>query len=545
MSKVSKLKKSRRRWKQKSMDRAKNERYLRKELKRVKSERDRYKNEINQLTQRAHAAPLGLPTVQKVDVIHLALQLFVMVRISFRATSRVLKVLAPHLGIEKAPSHQTVINWVQRLTLVRMHQAHELKLTDGPKGSFCNGFIWMIDTSIGIGNGKILAVLALDAHHYQTSDKAPTFQEVSCVAAGVSSSWTGEHIAQFMAKVIGVMGRPTAILKDGGLDLEKGVSLLAERNLPCPTIDDVSHKVANLFKHEYKNDPMFDVFISACGQASKNLKQTLLACLAPPKVSVKARFMNLHKLVIWAEKLLKHSPPGKAAYGSMLEKLRASMDRMPECKSFIQRFVRDARPLLECQKIIKQKGLNHDTYQQCIKLTATIPPTSNIRTGFIEWADKQLSVAATLKLDSVGLPVTTDSLESLFGLAKSHGAGDVKDAGRIAIRLPALCGTPTQEEAQAVSKVSVAEQKELTESLPSVTAQRRQVLPNPGQLETLALTPEENYFELIPAQSSGPKSGPKHDLSNCNIIEIQSIQGSKQKHEVVSNKEDRIPKTGT
>src|SRR5258705_7934942 len=35
---------------------------------------------------------------------------------------------------------------------------------------------------------------------------------------------------------------------------------------------------------------------SACGRVSSKLKQTLLACLAPPTVRTKARFMNVHRL---------------------------------------------------------------------------------------------------------------------------------------------------------------------------------------------------------------------------------------------------------
>jgi hypothetical protein len=84
--------------------------------------------------------------------------------------------------------------------------------------------------------------------------------------------------------------------------LAKAVRLLEEDKSPC--VDDVSHIVANLLKHEYQNHPMFETFISICGLISKNFKQTIFACLTPPKTSTKARFMNLHRLVKWSEKLL-------------------------------------------------------------------------------------------------------------------------------------------------------------------------------------------------------------------------------------------------
>jgi len=114
--------------------------------------------------------------------------------------------------------------------------------------------------------------------------------------------------------VIAVSGRPVGFIKDGGSDLAKAVRVLGERGFPSHSIDDISHMIANLLKHEYGNHPLLAVFMSACGKASQKLKQTILACLAPPKVSTKARFMNLHRLVLWADRLLKHSPVGPMAF---------------------------------------------------------------------------------------------------------------------------------------------------------------------------------------------------------------------------------------
>ena len=48
---------------------------------------------------------------RKENLIFLALQLFVVARIGFRAVSRVLSLLAVALGIQKAPCPQTIINW--------------------------------------------------------------------------------------------------------------------------------------------------------------------------------------------------------------------------------------------------------------------------------------------------------------------------------------------------------------------------------------------------------------------------------------------------
>jgi hypothetical protein len=400
--------------------------------------------------------------------------------------------MAPALGIRKAPYAQTIINWVTRLSLVRIQSGSTRRGLHRPV--FSNGWIWMIDMSIALGRGKILTVLALRADHHKLTSAAPDFEDIHCVAVAVADSWTGETIASFLKRVIAATGRPVAYLKDGGADLQKAIRLLGE--LSIPTIDDISHTIANLLKWRYLDHPLFQTFLSACGRVSANLKQTILACLAPPRVQTKARFMNLHRLITWADRLLKLSPPGRAKKGSVLRKLRECLDLLPSCKPFIRRFRDDATPLLKCQKILKAKGLSHQTMAQCEPLIQAIP-TEPLRRKFRAYLESQLDAARELALDGIGLPISTDPLESLFGPAKLHGTGQIKDADRIAIRVPSLCGIPTREEVRQVLGISVAEHHEIMARLNSMTKQRRNVLPHPDRLETLS--DSQPHLELIPS----------------------------------------------
>src|SRR5207248_10437017 len=137
----------------------------------------------------------GLATRPKVDVVYLALQLFLEARISFRAVSRVLALLAWALGIQKAPCPQTIIHWVIRLTIVRIDAARTVRGVPLEQAPFTNGLIWMIDLSIGLGAGKIVAVLALDAHHHQLVQGAPPFGLFHVLALRVAVSWPGKRLA--------------------------------------------------------------------------------------------------------------------------------------------------------------------------------------------------------------------------------------------------------------------------------------------------------------------------------------------------------------
>ncbi|MCP4695668.1 MAG: hypothetical protein GY862_02295, partial [Gammaproteobacteria bacterium] len=198
-------------------------------------------------------------------------------------------------------------------------------------------------------------------------------------------------------------------------------------------------------------------------------------------------------------------PKGRAPEDSLLAKLRAGLDRLPECKAFIKNFLRDANPLPACQKILKTKGLNRETYNECLAQLENIPRQSPVRAGLVAWLDKHLLTAAGLGLDNAGMPASSDSIESLFGVVKRHGTGETKDACRMALRIPALCGgAPTREDARNVLNVSVKEQEEITNSLPSLARQRRQVLPNPGSLDKILSGGAKPVLELLPGSKNRP-----------------------------------------
>jgi hypothetical protein len=211
--------------------------------------------------------------------------------------------------------------------------------------------------------------------------------------------------------------------------------------------------------------------------------------------------------------VLQLSPPGGAKSGSTLAKLRACLDQLPACKALIKRFRADAAGLLACQKVLKMKGLSHDTRAQCEPLIETMPSCA-LRQEFRAYLDFELATATRLGLDHIGLPISSDAIESLFGVAKQHGVGETQDAARIALRLPALCGVPTREEAEQVLAVSVARQQAFTGQVISLTKQRREVLANPGRLESLSLTQGSPPVELI--------ARPKNRSNHQKIVQISN-----------------------
>jgi hypothetical protein len=340
MSQLSKVKHRREQWKHKATQRGDHNRYQRKQIARLTAERNRALTALTAAQARLRALespPPGRVARPKVDVVLLALQLFLVARIGFRAVARVLSLLAWALGIKNAPCPQTIINWVLRLSIVRIDTARSLKGLPLSQAPLTNGLIWMIDISIGLGTGKMLAVLAAHAHHHHHTPGALSLKYVHCIGVSVADAWAGETIAEVLKCLIAQMGRPTAYLKDGGSELHKAVALLDEQGLSSPCLDDISHAVAGMLKRVYQDHPTFATFLSACGGGSGKLKHTM-ACLAPPKVRTKARFMHVHRLFTWADRVLKLSPAGGAKTGSTLAKVRTCLDQLPACKALLKRF---------------------------------------------------------------------------------------------------------------------------------------------------------------------------------------------------------------
>jgi len=84
-----------------------------------------------------------------------------------------------------------------------------------------------------------------------------------------------------------------------------------------PGLDAIAHAVAGLLKRVYQAQPTFETLLAAWGRVSGKLTHTILACLAPPKVRTKARFMHVHRVCTWADRVLTLSPPGGAKTGSI------------------------------------------------------------------------------------------------------------------------------------------------------------------------------------------------------------------------------------
>jgi hypothetical protein len=210
----------------------------------------------------------------------------------------------------------------------------------------------------------------------------------------VADAWPGEAIAGVRKRRIAQMGRPAASLQDGGSERHKAADLLEEQGLGSACIAALSHAAANMRKRSSQHPPTFERFLAACGRVSGQLKHTILACVAPPTVRTTARCMSVQRLCTWADRRRKLSPAGGAKAGSIFARLRACCDALPACKDLIKRFRADAQGVLECQQMLKTKGLSHDTLAQWKPLLSE-RPSAPLRLECAAYLAYQLDTAKT------------------------------------------------------------------------------------------------------------------------------------------------------
>jgi hypothetical protein len=510
MSALFKLHQSRESWKEKATKRGAESREQRKTIHRQNRIIQKNKAEIKELkdqfSKKKELVLSDRVRLSKADIVFLALNFFVISRISLRAISRVLGVLSGfHLLQFRPPCPQTISNWVNKLSLSRLKDIPPFIKSISENTIFTNGWMYLIDESIGHASGKILLVLRVRADHYNVKPSFPNMTDMQVVAVGVSASWTGEFIADFLQEIIEVCGRPTAYILDGGSNLNKATHVLHKRGIGSLTIRDISHYAANLLKKKYGHHSDLESFLSICGECSKNFKQSILACLTPPKVRTKARFMNLHRLVRWAKRILSLSPVGRARSGSMLEKLRHFLLDLPKYKLFIENFLNDANIVLQCQEVIKTQGLTWESKEKCESFIELLSDNDPIKEGITQWLDDHIRIAQDLGLPDIGMLASTDGIESTFGLSKSHGVSTIKDPVKMAIKIAAICGVVSQDD---VDKVLKTPHQILTSTIPkhSLQSDRRAIFSGKKSIEDINNIIDAPYFSLIPKSKKWEKS---------------------------------------
>jgi len=354
--------------------------------------------------------------------------------VSFRSVPRILALFRAEalLGIDWVPHFTSVINWTLRVGLGLLRQVAPI---DPP-------WVAIIDHSIDIGTKKALVVLRVPLAALSQRGSAIQLGDCECVGLTIAETVNGETVARQLEAIFQRSGTPAAITKDCDATLHKGVRLWMERaHVSVPVIEDIGHVLAAALKAQFEPTSDYQRFTSLAAKAAKALRQTELAFLIPPKLRSKGRFLSIGKLARWGEKMLGVlAVKGRARKGSPLAKLRAALPGFLTLRAFVATFAATAVTVSQVMEILKHKGLDHSTYEQCCQLAEQLPANSIVKHRLRAWLSRHIDIQRQLSLPLV---VSSDIIESLFGnfkhiLERSPQA----DMNRTVLLIPALCGHP-------------------------------------------------------------------------------------------------------
>lgn len=359
--------------------------------------------------------------------------------ISFQSIPRVLKFFKQNavLDLNWIPHFTSVINWSLRIGLGLLKK---VKPTD-------QSWIAIIDHSIDIGTKKALVVLRVNTDIIKRKGKAIQLEDCECVGLKVAEVVNGESIALELEEIFLQSGNPSAILKDCDSTLQKGVRLYCNKQkIMIPVIEDLGHVTANALKSQYANSEGYKSFTKLSADGASRLRQTNLAFLTPPKLRSKGRFQNVGKLGLWGKKILTVlEVKGRAKKDSMLDRLRKALPGFIQHKGFIKGFAKTAIITAEIMKLLKNKGLNENTYKESVDLAKKLPPGSKVKKRLMTWLEKHIAIQEEIQADS--LLISSDIIESLFGKFKqviersSHA-----DMNRTVLLIPTFCGSHDKSE---------------------------------------------------------------------------------------------------
>ena len=317
MKKVGRLKKSRERWKEKASARAEEIRERRKLEKRLKTRIQELKAELKRLKNSSECQK-SPPTSKNSQIIGLreasdtralCVSIIVSTMIPFRAVPKILNILSLDGWI---PHFTSVLNWTLRVGLGLLKRA----------GKVAYPWIAIIDYSLAIGTNKVLVVLRVPLTKLREKGTAIGLEDCECVGLRIHASVKGEVVSAALETIFKQTGDPVAILKDKGTDLSRGVSLWKENNQKkkIPTIDDVSHVVANALKKQFEDTEPFRKFKEIINAGSARMRQTSIAYLVPPKLRSKGRFQGISRLTSWAANILRIFHPNPSVSDDSLER---------------------------------------------------------------------------------------------------------------------------------------------------------------------------------------------------------------------------------
>jgi hypothetical protein len=332
-----------------------------------------------------------------------------------RTVKNVLKILSEYIDIP-VPARSTIGQWFSIIGLY----IYNLPIKDA------DDWIWLIDLSIPVGVRKLCIILGvrksdLQKGHYNVGHKDMTIIQMEAL-----ETVNAETILEQLNKAKDKVGSaPAHLVSDGGSDVNKAKSNFCKENSGTRPSLDISHKCANIMKGLLKDDKRWKAFTTFVTECKRQIVQTNIGFISPPKQRTKTRFLGLSRTTKWAFKLLNAEGMADLTVEEFV-KYDRYLASVHEFEEDVVEWDEAFEISEEIQKEVKRNGLTRGTQDGATKGTSRIlrELVAN-KTLMSEFARR----AATEAIDFLAkeelqlkegetILASTDILESYFGLWK-------------------------------------------------------------------------------------------------------------------------------
>lgn len=341
----------------------------------------------------------------------LFLELVLSARTPLRCAGRVPEIITKVLGtVLGQPNWTTGRLWLMRLGLYKLSR---------PK-THADDWAWMIDHSVQTGTTKCLVILGIRLSDLPPAGEPLRHEHLQPIELLPVESSSKETVCEQLEAAAAKTGVPRAIVDDHGSDLHGGVKLFQQQHSETVEIYDIAHKAARLLKRHLERDPQWAAFCKEVGKARRHIQQTDLACLLPPPVGDKARFMNIDALIRWGEDTLQvlQQPPAKLLRHVSAEDLETKLGWLREFRPALRVWSQYAAVIETALEFVRCEGLTPQSGPALREMLDALYLDPPARTLAIELATFVRGEAAKAA-PGERLPGSTEVLESCFGKLKA------------------------------------------------------------------------------------------------------------------------------
>jgi hypothetical protein len=351
----------------------------------------------------------------------------------FRSISSAMKILVDEQKIERAPAHETCIQWDLKIGLYKLNRP-KIQTSD---------WCWIIDHVVAEGSTKCLAVMGVRCDVLkQRNNWTLTLEDLEPFGLVPMTRSTGEEVANALFTISEKTGiKPRSILSDKGSDLSLGIKQFQKMiGTDVIVLYDVCHKIAIEYRKLFENDSDWALFKEKANYLKKQLHCTAAVAFAPPGQRKKARFLNVDIIIDWAIKILNFN--GKWD-DKIYEKLKWVFDfkdkiiiwkQWVEIGRHVRDQVRESGFGVETEFLIFQRFTALSMVESSQKFALTMLKFVSQESSQLGWGENA--------------PGTSEVIESLFGYFKhvKNGLWDGNGGiGRLILCMSSRVGTLTAE----------------------------------------------------------------------------------------------------